>query len=508
MDHCSRSTDDETQSIVVADALTGKEQFRFTGSGRRFTRVRFSNDGSMLAAASDDQTVTVWDLETGLVLETLHQGDANLYGIGFSADDSLLYTAGPNRALLGWDLEGTSRFIPRESSIALSNDSYAGLLAPTGDRIAYPLVEGGLQVADLDSGENTGTIDTGHREYGSLSWSPDGTRLATTGDDGFVRLWDARKVMSGTRGKALISERRLAMGDHEISDGYHTSHIAAVDYTADGAALIVATGLGKVSMVDAQTLKAMGKTAHLDTDRLVWAFASPERGLAITMLEQTPSAATYPTHRSWALVDTLSGQVVKQGEIELGDPQYADFSPDGKRVAFVGASGDLWLLDLETGKGVRDAAVNIADSGFASVDFSPDGDVIVTTGAAGNVSLWDGQTALPLGTVTPNDHVQLRGVHAGQRNHQDHVLRRLGLHLGHAVRALGGVRLQHCRPQPHDDGMAGRLRRSPVREDLPLSPDMERAEQVRLAGQPGPGAGSSSCRLDDEMATHSARSQG
>ena len=43
------ATDDETQSVVVADALTGKEQFRFTGSGRRFTRVKFSNDGSMLA---------------------------------------------------------------------------------------------------------------------------------------------------------------------------------------------------------------------------------------------------------------------------------------------------------------------------------------------------------------------------------------------------------------------------------------------------------------------------
>ena len=41
--------------------------------------------------------------------------------------------------------------------------------------------------------------------------------------------------------------------------------------------------------------------------------------------------------------------------------------------------------------------------GVTCVDFSPDGDVIVTTGVAGNVSLWDGQTALPLGTVTPND---------------------------------------------------------------------------------------------------------
>ncbi len=247
--------DQDAQSIVVADALTGQAKFQFTGNGTRFTSKKFSNDGSMLAAASDDRTVTVWDLETGLVLETLSVGAADVYGLGFSADDSLLYTAGPDRALLSWDLKGSNRFIPREVRFDLASEALYALASPAGDRIAYPLRNGGLQVADVDSGRIGSAISTGHREFGAVAWTPDGTRIATSGQDGFVRLWDARKAVNGIREKALIMERRLAAGPSD-----DLTHIASVDYTLDGNALIVGTGSGNVSMVDAETLKPLGES--------------------------------------------------------------------------------------------------------------------------------------------------------------------------------------------------------------------------------------------------------
>ncbi len=125
--------------------------------------------------------------------------------------------------------------------------------------------------------------------------------------------------------------------------------------------------------------------------------------MVIAMVEHaTPSPSTYSPQQDWVLVDTMSGQVIRQGEIELDAPVNGAFSPDGKRVAFVGLSGELWLLDLETGKGVRDTIVDDNEESFGSADFSPDGDLILTTGAGGNVNLWNGHTAEPLGTVTPS----------------------------------------------------------------------------------------------------------
>src|SRR5262249_12363155 len=51
--------------VKVWDAVTGRAIRTLRGHTGRVTSVAFSHDGKRIVSGSDDQTLTVWDLDTG-----------------------------------------------------------------------------------------------------------------------------------------------------------------------------------------------------------------------------------------------------------------------------------------------------------------------------------------------------------------------------------------------------------------------------------------------------------
>jgi WD40 repeat protein len=368
-------------SVLLLDGQTLTEVGRLRGHTANLNNIAFSSDGKRLASTSADGTAKVWDLSTGEATETLALGSQSAYGVGFSPDASLLYTAA-GRTLKTWDLDGRRRFLPRELSADVETElgSHAQP-APSGDRIAY--LEGGGRLQLLDTRDGTlRTVTTGQGEWGDLAWSPDEATVATAGDDGIVRVWDPRT------GELIRRSFQLAPG-----------HIAGLRYTPDGKAVVVATRAGDISLIDAETLEPLGTPVTLD-GLVSWAFPAPDNRSAVILMSKTSVApgVRLPA-QTWAVVDLMSGQR-KTGSIGLDDAAWADFSSDGERVAFTNETGELWELDVSTGKGVWPATQTSVGGGEAKVDYSDDGELLVTT-AGGSVLLWDARTGEPLGSVAP-----------------------------------------------------------------------------------------------------------
>ena len=65
--------------------------------------VAFSLDGKLLASASGDRTVKLWDAGTGAALQTLEGHLGNVNAVAFSPDGKLLASASGDRTVKLWD---------------------------------------------------------------------------------------------------------------------------------------------------------------------------------------------------------------------------------------------------------------------------------------------------------------------------------------------------------------------------------------------------------------------
>jgi WD40 repeat protein/DNA-binding SARP family transcriptional activator len=363
--------------IVLLDAATLGEQGRLQGHTDSVRAIKFSHSGALLASGSGDHTAIVWDVTTRQPLQQLSGHAQSVQGVGFSRDDSTLYTAGLDDVLLTWDLIGDRRFVPRLLLAEPSTLAHGAIGSPSGDAVAYAIVaedEGGtefaawLQFLDLGTGRAGPMIDTDHHSYGSQAWRPDGGRLATAGDDGFVRVWNWRT-------SKLIIERPVA-----------PQHITGLVYTGDGGRLVVVEQSGDTYAIDAETLEPDGTPIQLE-GVVQNVLASPDNHTAAVVFADRV-----------ALVDLDNGEVIHEADAGAVVPWTGDFSPDGRRFAVGGSFGDVRVLDVETGE--WEGPPTRGHTGdIHVVHYAPDGTTFVTGGADSAVVLWDASTTTRLFTL-------------------------------------------------------------------------------------------------------------
>ena len=125
--------------------------------------MRFSPDGRLLATASADHSVCLWDGATGHLVRTLVDCDDLLYAIAFSPDSQLLAAGSWDGFVRIWDVNSGQLRITLVQK-PLSRDGRSEWLAVSPDG----RFDGSPEIRKLVRVRGTGSVDNIHHTPGLL----------------------------------------------------------------------------------------------------------------------------------------------------------------------------------------------------------------------------------------------------------------------------------------------------------------------------------------------------
>jgi len=395
----------------------------------------FSSDGKALVSASSDNTITLWELETGHILRPFEGHTATVTGVAVAPNGRLIASTSYDSTMRLWDAEsGEALFTsPKLSGVAPVGVAFS---AGDGRYLAAGSFGPGARLWDVTAPRDPRPIELRGQPdtmtFG-VSFSPAGPTLATS-DSNRVRLWTVET------GEAWAMLRG------------HSNLVRSVAFLDGGRMLASASQDGKVKLWDIARAGANPDILR-GHKAFVWSLAFTPDGKTL---------ASGGTDASIKLWDVASGRERAPLEDPGEGPPISGSAISHEIVALAihgrtlaDNRGHLW--DLETGRLLEGLPAHRLNS--LPVCFSPDG-AILATASSGTVSLWDVATRelrRPLESPDPLVHA-LAFTPAGRilaTGGEDHILRLWDVATGGRLAELG----------PRSEGHSG------IIESVAFAPD-------------------------------------
>jgi Protein kinase domain/WD domain, G-beta repeat len=208
-------------TVVLYDASTGAVVRILTGHKEPTSVGDFTADGKRFACGSSSGEIKVWDMATGEEVQSFPDAPNHIWGTLFSPDGKQLVTVAEQGDVKVWDAADSSKE-PRKLG---RHEGGATCLAfnAAGTRLATAGLDGLVRVWDWPPGEQPRTLDGLPNRIQTIAFSADGTLLAA-GTQSRVMVWDVATLQQrhrlDTAGNGLLGftpdGRTLVAGPHDL----------------------------------------------------------------------------------------------------------------------------------------------------------------------------------------------------------------------------------------------------------------------------------------------------
>ncbi len=341
------------------------------------TCVAFSPDGTKLASAGWDKSVTVWDALARKPLgEPLRGHEDRVMSVAFSPDGATVASAGADKTVRLWHLADRR---PLGEPLRGHKDRVLSVkFSPDGTRLASGSLDGTVILWSVASREKIAEL-SGHKEaVRSVAFSPDGKTLATGSLDGTVILWDV--TSTHMLGGPLRREPLDGPDDaRDARSSHDQARVMAVAFSTNGRTLASGTFDNTVTLWDPASRQTLGRPLRGDPEhRLISIDLSPDGNTLV-------SSSREGVITLWDLATRTSRPLSGHAGAVLS----VAISPDGKALASAGWDRTVALWDITRPTQVAERPLGFNAGRLTGAAFSPNDAILAFPGKDNTVALWN-----------------------------------------------------------------------------------------------------------------------
>ena len=255
-------------TVRLWNVRTGELLQTLQGHARFVSSVAFHPAGNMLASGSYDQTLRLWSVADGSCMQILRGHTENIRSVMFSPDGKRLASGADDQTICLWNAQ-TGELEQRLHKH--TNRVFSIAFSPDGHTLASGGVDHRLVLWDIQRGDARHILHEHTNAVSSIAFSPDGYLMASGSYDQTIRLWQFEtgklfRILSGHQGQvnaiAFSADEEL-LASCSSDDTIRLWHIQTGDCVAILQADSPYTGMnikGVTGLSDAQrtALKALG----------------------------------------------------------------------------------------------------------------------------------------------------------------------------------------------------------------------------------------------------------
>ncbi|WP_214325290.1 nSTAND1 domain-containing NTPase [Nonomuraea sediminis] len=324
--------------------------------------VHFGPSGRTLAASADDRGLYLWNLDHDEPVRIPGPDLDRAYGWAISPPvNGRIAVADEMGTISVWDWATRTRLNVFQDRGR--NETFTVTLSPDGRMLASSGFNGSIVLHDLDTTPFTGI----NAPVNDLKISPDRRIIAAATSDGLVHLYDPDGRMFGTLGPA-------------------PGKVQAIAFSPDGRLLATATRTRALTLWNLTDRRPIGDTIQIPSTGTASDIAFDPTGRLI-------AAATFGPF-VWELTDPPTEVTARY------PPRLATaltFSPDGHTLTMTTPGGNIIVAAVPTGEFL--GVYPTGQGAIQDLALSPDGATLATAGDSRTVKLWDTRTHRELGTL-------------------------------------------------------------------------------------------------------------
>ncbi|KAJ8129608.1 hypothetical protein O1611_g4022 [Lasiodiplodia mahajangana] len=316
-------SDDGT--IGLWDVTTGVRQQTIEPQKGAIWAVAVSPDGKTLASStSRDWTVSLWNVGDGAHIRSLEGHNSYVRSIVFSPDGKTLASASDDETVRLWDLTSTALSYKTFKGHTLSVNAVA--FSPNGEMLASASDDRTVRLWDTTAPSDSGEMLQDRTL--AVAISPNGKILASVSRPGLLRLWDVTTI--GPDSKA-IKECGI---DPSLERRDIYRHLEYCAFSPDGRMIVLVWQTG-IQIWDVATTTTTISTLEVTSIRGLL-FSPDSKMLALT------------THNGTVQLWDLTTESPKVILLEIRKFFKMVFSLDSKKFAAATSTVATWLWDLTT----------------------------------------------------------------------------------------------------------------------------------------------------------------